>query len=106
MGKKLRQARRRLRKARDENPFKITIPRRRLNAPLRWLVPVLERGAGLHKLADVYHHSVMLSQSDEFWRAGLRSMEMTYEIASGDIERIPAEGPVVVVSNHPFGGIE
>lgn len=67
---------------------------------------MLERGVGLHKLADIYHHSVMLSQSDEFWRAGLRSMEMTYEIASGDIERIPEEGPVVVVSNHPFGGIE
>ncbi len=95
-----------MRKSRSENPFKITIPRRRLNAPLRWLVPMLERGVGLHKLADVYHHSVMLSQSEEFWRAGLRSMEMTYEIASGDIERIPDEGPVVVVSNHPFGGIE
>lgn len=36
----------------------------------------------------------------------LRSSQVDYEIASGSLDMIPANGPVIVVANHPFGGID
>ena len=33
----------------------------------------------------------------------LSEMEVKYEITNADLTRIPKEGPVVVVANHPFG---
>jgi putative hemolysin len=36
----------------------------------------------------------------------LRVFGVNYDIAGEGLERIPAEGPAVVVANHPYGGIE
>jgi putative hemolysin len=36
----------------------------------------------------------------------LRLLEITYRITADDLARIPDQGPLVVVANHPFGGIE
>jgi putative hemolysin len=46
--------------------------------------------------ADDRHFSIKL----------LESMNVRYEITDKDLLKIPKEGRVVVVANHPFGGIE
>lgn len=36
----------------------------------------------------------------------LRNLQIRYEVTARDMKRIPHQGPVVVVANHPFGGVE
>ena len=32
--------------------------------------------------------------------------QVQHQVVSGSLDEIPAEGPAVVVANHPYGGIE
>ncbi len=41
-----------------------------------------------------------------FIERALRELEVTIDCPSEQLERIPQEGPVIVVANHPFGAIE
>ena len=45
-------------------------------------------------------------QGPEFADHLLENMEITFDFPQEQLENIPKEGPFVVVSNHPFGGIE
>ena len=42
----------------------------------------------------------------EFISALVGELEIKYEINPDDLERIPKESPFIVVSNHPYGGLE
>ncbi len=41
-----------------------------------------------------------------FFDQALSELNVSYEIQSGELASIPSTGPVFVVSNHPFGGID
>ena len=67
---------------------------------------LLERTLCFGELNDLYEAADRLDHSDSFSTRVLRSMNVTWRIASGGDAPVPAEGPLVVVANHPFGGIE
>lgn len=41
-----------------------------------------------------------------FFDAGLAVLGIEYRVARDDLERIPKEGPVFMVANHPYGGVD
>ena len=67
---------------------------------------LLERTLCFGELNDYYRDASELDPSQSFATRVLRSMNVTWRIASGSEDLIPREGPLVVVANHPFGGIE
>ena len=45
-------------------------------------------------------------QGVEFVDELLKILEIQYEFDEADLKKIPKEGPFIVVSNHPFGGLD
>jgi putative hemolysin len=43
---------------------------------------------------------------DQIWERILHSLNVAYEVSPEDLANIPTSGPLVVVANHPYGGIE
>lgn len=61
----------------------------------------------LDKVNKIYDHSVQTAYDPErFLAALLYHFRVRYFINPKDLKRIPAKGPVVVVANHPLGGID
>jgi putative hemolysin len=74
----------------------------------RWALarPALDRMLGLSRLERIYRARPADLGSAEFadWALGVLGVE--YRCSAAELERVPERGPVVVVANHPFGGIE
>ena len=66
----------------------------------------LAKLTGLTRINRVYAQAATALDQWEFLRALLKVLQVDSEVAPGDLTRLPAQGPVVVVANHPFGGIE
>ncbi|MDP0494647.1 MAG: GNAT family N-acyltransferase [Verrucomicrobiota bacterium JB024] len=68
--------------------------------------PAMERFLRLNGLEDAYLRVVDDPTTPNFFQRAMRAMEISYEISDEDLERIPREGPLLVVSNHPYGGLD
>ncbi|MGY0219830.1 lysophospholipid acyltransferase family protein [Endozoicomonadaceae bacterium StTr2] len=68
--------------------------------------PLLEKVLGLSELRNLYDSVPKGLSSADFLDATLQALNIESRITLGDISRIPESGPLVVVANHPFGGIE
>ncbi len=66
------------------------------------LEPVLR----LHRLGRVYDQIVERENLKGFIDESLDRLKITYEISENDLANLPRTGPLLVVANHPFGGIE
>jgi len=44
-----------------------------------------------------------INENNSFWDVVARRYGLSLEVVSGALSNIPAEGPVVVISNHPYG---
>jgi len=92
----------------DENPFHITFS---FKNPLKQklLSPssiVLERVLLFHQLDRLYKEIRRVRGKDDFLETFLKLMNISYDISDEDLARIPKTGPVIVVSNHPYGTLE
>ena len=69
--------------------------------------PIIEWFMGIRKLNEVYQNSMGTDSADEFSRRVLNEVNIIYEIPEKELEPLQKlEGPVLVVSNHPYGAIE
>ena len=69
--------------------------------PFASLVPLVDRLLALPTLARLYRE--LPQDGRTFWDRSLEALEIAVEVPEADISRIPIEGPLVVVANHPFG---
>ena len=70
-----------------------------------WVSGPVEKVLGVDDLNRVYQ-SIAGPQAEDFYGRVLRAMEIETVVDPADLARIPRTGPLVVVANHPFGGIE
>jgi putative hemolysin len=82
-----------------------------INHPLlRWLYPVLGpvlcRFLRVDEVNQLESDVTRYGTPESFFRTTLDLLGCRYELSEADLLRIPAKGPVVVVSNHPLGGLD
>lgn len=67
----------------------------------------LERVLAIDKINHIYFSTAERMEPERhFADRILTTMSVSYDVAGDDLARIPQSGPVVVVANHPFGGLE
>ena len=73
----------------------------------RILLPLLDRLFGISKMNTLYQTHQMQGLSKEAFVDKLLAVQhITVSNEASLLAQIPATGPVVIASNHPFGGIE
>ncbi len=68
------------------------------------IIRALENATGRLKLirrAAGYQDAV--ARGEDFWQVMVERYGLSLEIMGGSLENIPQDGPLVVVSNHPYG---
>ena len=93
-----------------ERPFVVSSPADAgvWRRSLMWITrPAVERALRFPALNAIYAEIKAQGLEDHhFADQALAALRVTWEAADEQIERIPREGPAVLVANHPFGGIE
>lgn len=66
----------------------------------------IEKGLSISAFNNAYKRLASQNREGDFFNAALDVLGVRYSIATEDLDKIPATGSLVVVSNHPFGGLE
>ena len=76
-------------------------------AGFRAVRPTLEWAIGMNRLNRLYVDKVLETDPDLApGRRFLMGFGSGYLVSEEELERIPKDGPLVVVANHPFGGLD
>lgn len=89
-------------------PFRLDV---QFADPLRqrlfdFVAPAIEHLSGLSALNDIYAAVGPRADAAAFAARALELLNVAYDVSPTDLARIPRKGPVVVVANHPFGGLD
>jgi putative hemolysin len=66
----------------------------------------IEKALFLHRLKTIYIHVAAYTDPEEFSKRTLRLMNISCEINTDKLASVPKEGPLAIISNHPYGAIE
>lgn len=76
----------------------------------RWMIKVLEKQINqllcIEALNSAYCHFSNQYQGNDFFNAVLEALSITYRVSEDDRSRIPLEGGLIVLANHPYGGLD
>ncbi len=87
-----------------ERPFKLNGTLGLNKIPL--LEPLIERSLTLHRLDRMYRELPQSEDASEFLQQTLDAFNINYVTDTEELNRVPADGPAIMVANHPFGAIE
>lgn len=68
------------------------------------VIKLIENATGRHGLIRrAQDYDTEVAQGRSFWEVMLGRYGMSVDLISGSLADIPAQGPLVIVANHPFG---
>ena len=71
----------------------------------RALSMLLIRLSGINKFNVAYSKTIS-NKVDNFFVSSLKVLKAKYEVEEDSFSRIPDKGPVIIISNHPLGGVD
>ena len=79
----------------------------RLRFKPRIISAVIEKVLGLDRLAQIYDGRPPGCTTHEFLQHTLDALGVSLDLVNAsNLEEIPRTGPVLIVANHPLGGLE
>jgi putative hemolysin len=70
--------------------------------------PLLFAILGINKIDDIYEGACNIDSDDNFAEKLFHKdvMNINLDVLDSDIQKIPKEGPLVIVANHPYGAVD
>lgn len=76
-------------------------------APLEYMLSLDQLNRVYYDSLDSYEKNADLQDTQKsFIECVISTLNVNYKVLESDLKRIPQKGPVILVANHPFGGIE
>jgi putative hemolysin len=72
----------------------------------RTVLPVIEQVLAIDKINTIHQSIPAGLEVKDFCRAGLEGLGVDYAVTDQELSHVPVKGPLVMVANHPFGGLE